>query len=334
MADQLRQGDEEIKNTTATAESASVSQKAQNGFMHDYLADADKNSRVTSGKAVASASGDNVSAKSPRPADGYSIKKLVKEGRNPDASPGSSEKDSKHHIKDNNEQLNKIRDLVSDFLKPDGVKQLPTGDTLVRDEGKETLFTPKGDKVTVNPDGTFNVKGDLKSVSTDKTGATTITFGDGARVTIDKEGIRDVSRGKQAVSFTRLNREQFKPIEGGHGGSSPVDNGDLGNPAKSGQASGNDGGPRPSCSSGDIPNPGQVPSVELPSPKPSSNDISRPGQNHRIESPNLKPQLRPNDASLLPSTGHESGSRPTNSSGDAIANTRPLKPVLPNIEIK
>ncbi|MBX9689300.1 MAG: hypothetical protein K2X27_21500 [Candidatus Obscuribacterales bacterium] len=101
------------------------------------------------------------------------------------------------------------------FGKADGVSKLSTGDFLVREDGRETLFTPKGDRVTVNPDGTHTIKGDVKSVKSDKLGQTTVTFGDGSTVMFDKEGILEVSRGKETVSFARLqNRiDKLPPID-------------------------------------------------------------------------------------------------------------------------
>lgn len=90
----------------------------------------------------------------------------------------------------------------------DGVEELPTGDHIVREDGKETLFTPNGDRISLNPDGSNTIKGDVKKVETDKDGVTTVTFGDGAEVSFDEEGFRSVTRGDQGISFGRM----------GHGG--------------------------------------------------------------------------------------------------------------------
>ncbi|MBX9686319.1 MAG: hypothetical protein K2X27_06425 [Candidatus Obscuribacterales bacterium] len=98
----------------------------------------------------------------------------------------------------------KASELLSRFEKKDGVSKLSTGDNLVREDGRESLYTPNGDRVTVNPDGTFKVKGDVKAIESNKNGETTITFGDGAKVTVDKEGIRSVSRANETVSFARM----------------------------------------------------------------------------------------------------------------------------------
>lgn len=87
--------------------------------------------------------------------------------------------------------------------KEEGVEQLPTGDHIVRDDGKETLFTPNGDKVQLNPDGTHTIKGDVKKVSTDQEGRTTVEFGDGARVSFDDQGFLSVERDGQGVGFAR-----------------------------------------------------------------------------------------------------------------------------------
>lgn len=135
---------------------------------------------------------------------------------------------------------------IEKFLKPDGVKELPTGDHLVREDGKETLFTPNGDKITVNPDGTFKVKGDVKSVETSKDGVTTIKLGDGSEVKIDKEGILSVQRGNQAVSFPRWNQKH------GSGDSHP-------NPPKPSPKPWPDGGNKPPRGGDESPKPAPRP---------------------------------------------------------------------------
>ncbi len=120
-------------------------------------------------------------------------------------------------VAEKSENFNKVKDILS---KPDGAQVLKTGDIMVREDGKETLYTPAGDKVTVNPDGSYAVKGDVKSVNTNKNGETTISFADGSRVSLDKEGLLGVERGNQAVSFPRLNFHindpwhQVKPLSG------------------------------------------------------------------------------------------------------------------------
>ncbi|MBX9722016.1 MAG: hypothetical protein K2X81_11515, partial [Candidatus Obscuribacterales bacterium] len=99
-----------------------------------------------------------------------------------------------------------MRNSLKDLLKPkEGVEKLGTGDYLVKEDGKQSLFTPNGDRVTINPDGSNTIKGDVKKVSTDKKGVTTVEFGDGATVSFDSEGFRSLSRGNQAVSFGRPN---------------------------------------------------------------------------------------------------------------------------------
>lgn len=85
----------------------------------------------------------------------------------------------------------------------DGVEELPTGDYIVRDDGKETLFTPNGDKIALNPDGTHTIKGDVRKVETNQDGVTTVKFGDGSEVSFDKEGFLSVQRGNQGVAFGR-----------------------------------------------------------------------------------------------------------------------------------
>ncbi len=102
----------------------------------------------------------------------------------------------------------------------DGVEELPTGDHIVREDGKESLFTPDGDRITLNPDGSNTIKGDnVKKVVTDRDGVTTVSFKDGAEVSFDAEGFRSVTRGNQGVSFGRM--EGQGGGGGGKGGDGP-----------------------------------------------------------------------------------------------------------------
>lgn len=112
-------------------------------------------------------------------------------------------------------QGDKIGQSIKDLFKPkDGVEQLSTGDYLVRDEGKQSLFTPNRDHITINPDGTHEIKGDIRKTSTDKNGVTTVEFADGASVSFDKEGFLSVQRGNEGVAFSRKSHEPFHKSQG------------------------------------------------------------------------------------------------------------------------
>lgn len=85
------------------------------------------------------------------------------------------------------------------FTDKDGVTKLATGDYLVKEDGRQSLFTPNGDRVTINPDGTHVIKGDVRKVTSGKDGTTTVEFADGATVSFDKIGFTEVTRGKETV---------------------------------------------------------------------------------------------------------------------------------------
>ncbi len=127
------------------------------------------------------------------------------------ASPRQSDLNSKaddisRQVRDGIINHEDLRNSLKDLLKPkEGVDKLATGDYLVKEDGKQSLFTPNGDRITINPDGSNTIKGDVKKVSTDKKGVTTVEFGDGATVSFDSEGFRSVNRGNQGVSFGRPN---------------------------------------------------------------------------------------------------------------------------------
>ncbi len=85
--------------------------------------------------------------------------------------------------------------------KKDGVEQLPTGDSLVREDGKQTLFTKSGDHISINPDGSNTIKGDVQSVKTNSSGSTTVEFKDGTTVSFDSDGFKELNRGFQNYNF-------------------------------------------------------------------------------------------------------------------------------------
>ncbi len=96
-----------------------------------------------------------------------------------------------------------------EYMKPfgkggDGDHILPTGDRIQRKDGQETLTTPNGDTVTVNPDGTFRTTGDVRKMTENKDGTHTITYGDGSKVTVGRNGIEKVERGNDRVKFHDL----------------------------------------------------------------------------------------------------------------------------------
>lgn len=85
----------------------------------------------------------------------------------------------------------------------EGEHKIPTGDKIKRDkDGKETLTTPNGDRLTVNPDGTYTTKGNVKSITSNREGnERTVTFADGSQVTFGRDGIRQVARKEKTVNF-------------------------------------------------------------------------------------------------------------------------------------
>ena len=93
----------------------------------------------------------------------------------------------------------------------DGVQNLSTGDSIVKEDGKQTLFTPGGDKITINPDGTSEIKGQVDKVTNQK-GITTVEFADGGKVSFDKLGFVSVERDNQAIHFGRPGLIKIPPI--------------------------------------------------------------------------------------------------------------------------
>lgn len=113
----------------------------------------------------------------------------------------------KNHMNDKIGDKIDMKDLqnkIGDFFKQkDGVEKVPTGDYIVREDGKQTLFTPNGDSIAINPDGSNTIKGDVNKVSTDKYGETTVEFKDGSKVSFDENGFTTIQRDNSAVHFGR-----------------------------------------------------------------------------------------------------------------------------------
>lgn len=136
----------------------------------------------------------------------------------PDDSNDSSARDSvqgRDKGQENNRSPQKELSEQGDTSKAPGdratERQLPTGDTIEkRADGTQILTTPNGDKITVNPDGSHSVEGNVKAIQ-QKGELTSVTFADGAKVTMDKQGILTVQRGDEAVAFSRLKDRDRKP---------------------------------------------------------------------------------------------------------------------------
>lgn len=105
--------------------------------------------------------------------------------------------------------------------KSDVVQDLATGDTLIKDGKTQHLFMPNGDRLKVNPDGSFDLKTKEKvNVKTEK-GVTTITYPNGESIELDQQGIRGIQRGNIGVGFARpgdMQNQKPKPDAGGENG--------------------------------------------------------------------------------------------------------------------
>lgn len=101
----------------------------------------------------------------------------------------------------------------TDIFKPkkDGVEKLSSGDYIVREDGKQKLFTPGGDSISINPDGSNTIKGDVSKVSTDRFGETTVSFEDGSKVCFDKDGFNSIQRNGETV-FSREGSVRIQDI--------------------------------------------------------------------------------------------------------------------------
>lgn len=228
MADQpVNHGDDAIKSSAASIAEKEGNEKTYSVLHEELSGERNKSmpNSLNESKAVAGLNKMENGSLSADAAD--ALANAARKGLLKDAGKGSDKSSAiaeaigqameKSHVNENgkiSDQIKKLTEGLETFTRKDGVDKLPTGDFLVREDGKQTLFTPAGDRVTVNPDGTNVVKGDVKSVATDKHGETTVKFGDGATVTFDKAGIRSVSRGNESVSFMHPdNRMPFPDLD-------------------------------------------------------------------------------------------------------------------------
>ena len=89
------------------------------------------------------------------------------------------------------------------YFRPtkDGVTEMKTGDSLVKDGDREILFMPNGDKLTVNKDGSFDLKA-KGPVEVHKQGdTTTIKYPNGDTVSFGKNGVESITRGNVTVDI-------------------------------------------------------------------------------------------------------------------------------------
>ncbi|MBX9689298.1 MAG: hypothetical protein K2X27_21490 [Candidatus Obscuribacterales bacterium] len=201
MADQIFSEDDLVKEIAATATEGALA-KAVEGFRNELSADSGSRSLSAQGDAAKKGEGGTAGG---GVGFGSMARSLMEEaGKNnavhEKASVFEQIKDALKNADASDEPRYEraIRDLLA---KPDGVKKLSTGDTLVCADGRESVFTPGGDRVTVNPDGSHSIKGNLKSVEKGKNGETVVTFKDGASVAFDASGIQEIRRGRESVSF-------------------------------------------------------------------------------------------------------------------------------------
>jgi hypothetical protein len=112
-------------------------------------------------------------------------------------SSGASDRIKNHEIIENFKRID--HELV--FKPSDGIRELRTGDKFVKDGDREILFMPNGDKLSVNKDGSFDLKSKGGVEVKKEGGVTTITFANGDKVSFSKQGIETIQRGNTVVDF-------------------------------------------------------------------------------------------------------------------------------------
>lgn len=101
-------------------------------------------------------------------------------------------------------------DLQVTRTDPGMPERLPTGDTEIHEQNRDIIVMPKDEgSLIINKDGSYELQLNKNSKETadlsQKDGVTTITFKpSGDRIQFDKDGLLDISRGNQGVSWLRL----------------------------------------------------------------------------------------------------------------------------------
>lgn len=122
----------------------------------------------------------------------------------PTPADGHGENSSEGKLKPvEKEQIKELQNILEGKKKSDVVQELATGDTLVKDGKTQHLFMPNGDRLSMNADGSYELKSKEGVKVKSEKGVTTITYANGDTVEFDREGLRGIHRGKQAVSFPR-----------------------------------------------------------------------------------------------------------------------------------
>jgi hypothetical protein len=99
-------------------------------------------------------------------------------------------------------------------------ERLSTGDTEIHEKDRDIIVMPKDEgSLVINKDGTYdlqlNKNSKEKAEVTQKDGVTTITFQpSGDRIQFDKDGLLDINRGHEGISWVRFDPIKM-PIFGG-----------------------------------------------------------------------------------------------------------------------
>ena len=83
----------------------------------------------------------------------------------------------------------------------DGVTELSTGDRLVKDGEREILYMPNGDKLTIEKDGSFDLKSKGPLETHSKGDTTTVSHPNGDSLVFSSRGVETVSRGNVIVDI-------------------------------------------------------------------------------------------------------------------------------------
>jgi hypothetical protein len=129
--------------------------------------------------------------------------------------------------------LSKLGDVLSSLPNPEGPQKwqgddlqatatplgkperLSTGDTEIHEKDRDIIVMPKDEgSLVINKDGTYdlqlNKNSKEKAEVTQKDGVTTITFQpSGDKIQFDKDGLLDINRGNQGITWLRFDAMSF-----------------------------------------------------------------------------------------------------------------------------
>jgi hypothetical protein len=97
------------------------------------------------------------------------------------------------------DSIEEVKALMKEGEK--GIQRFATGDYLYTHGDRQILFTPSGDRLTIEANGSYDLRSGNDVRVASKGGAILIEYPNGDCVRFDKKGLLSIQRGNDAVLF-------------------------------------------------------------------------------------------------------------------------------------